>query len=469
MKHEFHCVAESPSGPALAELLADARARTLSLVGDLDPEQMIGPRLPTVNPPIWEIGHVAWFQEFWVLRHLRRKPPLLEKADAFYNSTEVIHDTRWDLALPGRAGTLDYMQEVLDRVIEGLIGETPTPEEIYFHLLVLFHEDMHGEAIFYTRQALGYPEPDLGARLSHLPDVASGARAGAPDVEVPGGEFALGASRKSPFVFDNEKWAHPVEIKPFQISRHAVTNRDFLLFVEDDGYRRREFWSAEGWKWLATGGAPVLDRSFARFWGGEKRLTRKNAAAEPGIRHPIYWRRESDGRWSQRIFDRWTSLRDEFPVIHVNWYEAEAYCKWAKRRLPTEAEWEMAAAWAPAGEKRHFPWGDGPPDRQKANLDGTALAPSPVGDHQAGDSALGLRQMIGNVWEWTASDFLPYPGFIPDPYKEYSEPWFGTHKTLRGGCWATRARLIRNTWRNFYTPDRRDVWAGFRTCAEAES
>jgi iron(II)-dependent oxidoreductase len=153
--------------------------------------------------------------------------------------------------------------------------------------------------------------------------------------------------------------------------------------------------------------------------------------------------------------------------MHVNWYEADAYCKWSRRRLPTEAEWEMAAAGEPhvKEKKRSFPWGEEPPTPKRANLDGHALSLVAAGALPDGDSAFGCRQMIGNVWEWTASDFQPYPGFAVDPYKEYSLPWFGTHKVLRGGCWITRARLIRNTWRNFYTPDRRDVWAGFRTCA----
>jgi gamma-glutamyl hercynylcysteine S-oxide synthase len=162
-------------------------------------------------------------------------------------------------------------------------------------------------------------------------------------------------------------------------------------------------------------------------------------------------------------------------VLHVGWYEAEAYCRWAGRRLPAEGEWEMAASAEPgearAGDmnspwrKRRYPWGDEPPTPRLANLDALSMGCVDVGARPAGDSWFGCRQMIGNVWEWTAGWFGPYPGFVTDPYKEYSEPWFGNHKVLRGGCWATRSRLIRNTWRNFYMPDRRDVWCGFRTCA----
>jgi iron(II)-dependent oxidoreductase len=154
-------------------------------------------------------------------------------------------------------------------------------------------------------------------------------------------------------------------------------------------------------------------------------------------------------------------------VIHINWHEAAAWCRWAGRRLPTEAEWEFAAATVPGmpDVKRRYPWGDAAPAVDTANLYGTTGRCVPVGTCAAGDSAWGLRQMIGNVWEWTADWFRPYPGFVRDPYAEYSEPWFGNHKVLRGGCHATSPGLIRNTWRNFYMPDRRDVFAGFRTCA----
>jgi iron(II)-dependent oxidoreductase len=173
------------------------------------------------------------------------------------------------------------------------------------------------------------------------------------------------------------------------------------------------------------------------------------------------------GAWLLRHFNEWVLLPPHNAVIHVNWYEAEAYCRWAKRRLPTEAEWEMAAATAPGNTalKRRYPWGNDQPSGKHANLDGFAAGSAAVNAFPEGDSAWGLRQMMGNVWEWTADWFLPYPGYVVDPYKEYSKPWFGNHKVLRGGCFATRARLLHNSWRNFYTPDRRDVFGGFRTCA----
>jgi iron(II)-dependent oxidoreductase len=456
------------SADQLIQALREAREKTLALVADLTDEQMIGPRLSIVNPPLWEIGHIAWTQELWTLRRLRRHEPILEGADTFYNSSEVIHDTRWDLKLPSREKTLEYMQIVLDRLTESLGPRGPGAEEIYFHLLVIFHEDMHDEAITYTRQTLGYPPPQL-AFLPAKSNIGGGPLTG--DIEIPGGTFMLGATPDLPFVFDNEKWAHPVEVKPFRIARAPVTNREFAAFVDDGGYRREEFWSEGGRQWLQSGGAPELDKSFATFFKRESR--RANAPdSPPRIDHPVYWQRGSSGRWLQRVFDRYVPVREHLPVIHVNWYEAEAYCNWAGRRLPTEAEWEMAASaeLAPdgrgiSGRKRRYPWGDEPPAPDRANLDWNAMGCLEVGALSAGDSAFGCRQMIGNVWEWTASDFRPYPGFVLDPYKDYSQPWFGTHRVLRGGCWTTRSRLIRNTWRNFYTPDRCDVWAGFRTCA----
>jgi gamma-glutamyl hercynylcysteine S-oxide synthase len=365
--------------------LADARARTLALVSDLP--DWLGPRLAIVNPILWEIGHVAWFCERWVHDEHR--------LDDLYDSARVAHDTRWDLPLPDRAATLAYMADVLARCEH---------REGYFHDLALFHEYMHAEALTYTRQTLGYPDPfeDKPIDAGPLPG----------DVEVPGCTYWLGAREHDGFVFDNEKWAHPVEVSTFRIARAPVTNADYAKFVD--------------------AGGPV----------------------------PVYWERV-DRAWHVRRYDRVVPLPPHQPIIHVSWDDAQAYCVWANRRLPTEAEWELAAS-TPA--KRRYPWGDDL--RDCANLDSRHGGPVDVAAYPDGDSAYGCRQMFGNVWEWTSTRFLPYPGFVVDPYKEYSEPWFHTpHMVLRGGCWATRAGLLRTTWRNFYAPHRSDVLAGFRTCA----
>lgn len=449
----------------MIEALKEARARTLELVSDLSEEQSMGPRLQIVNPLRWEIGHVAWFQEFWILRHLGSRQPILKHGDELYDSARVAHDTRWDLPLLNRDETFDYMGQVLERVIEQTsvgthsLSDAEGYDENYFLNLVLLHEQMHGEAITYTRQTLSYPPPAIDVAVNQAEDVAEVDRVRLTeqtstlmqtdiflpgDAEIPGGKFTLGSPSEQVFAFDNEQLAHQVEIAPFAISKTALTNAEFRDFVADAGYLRQELWTAAGWQWRTSVGAE----------------------------HPVYWRREGNSRWFRRDFDQWVALDERLPVIHVNWYEADAFCRWAGRRLPTEAEWELAASSEPTTEgegitthKRAFPWGNHPPTHGLANLDWRAMGCIPVDALAAGDSAFGCRQMIGNVWEWTASDFKPYPGFVAGPYKEYSQPWFEDHKVLRGGCWATRSRLIHNSYRNFYTPDRRDVWAGFRTCA----
>jgi iron(II)-dependent oxidoreductase len=427
----------------LLEALGEARGRTIALVADLNEEQMIGPRLAIVNPLRWEVGHVAWFQEFWLLRHLLGRSPTLANGDVLFDSAKVAHDTRWDLPLLSKADTIAYKQTILDRVCEEYSKPSGLPHDAaYFLSLALFHEDMHSEAITYTRQTLGYAPPKLGETNSTLNGSPQQSELSEKlgDAFIPGGTFLLGNANDQPFVFDNELRAHEVGVEPFSISRTAVTNGEFAAFVADRGYERREFWSDAGWKWREAHEA----------------------------KHPVYWITDN-GKWWRRNFDQLVPLEDSLPVLHVNWYEADAYCRWARRRLPTEAEWEMAASFEPhtglSSNKRKFPWGDEPPAPQRANLDWRAMGVVDVKSLSEGDSALGCRQMIGNVWEWTASDFLPFPDFVAGAYKEYSAPWFGDHKVLRGGCWTTRSRLINNTYRNFYKPDRRDVWAGFRTCA----
>jgi ergothioneine biosynthesis protein EgtB len=424
----------------LAAWVRDARQRTLEVVADLSDEQLFGPQLRIVNPLLWEIGHVTWFQEKWVLRHAGGEAPMRADGDALYDSAAIPHDTRWSLPLPSRSDTLGYMMAVRDRVLERIERGKLSGQERYFITLGVFHEDMHTEAFTYTRQTHGWRAPVFSG-LEPASSSETGPLRG--DVEILGGRFVLGAVREEPFVFDNEKWAHVVEVRPFAIARGAVTQAEFLEFVEAKGYSRREFWSVPGWGW------------------------RESVRAE----HPVYWKREATGRWLRRNFDQWVPLELCRPVLHVNWWEAEAYCHWAGRRLPRETEWEVAAAGVPldsgkelADVKRRFPWGDEPPRAEHANLGWGAMGTVDVSALPLGESAFGCRQMIGNVWEWTATDFGPYPGFEIDPYREYSEPWFGTHKVLRGGAWPTQPRLLRNTWRNFYTPDRRDVWAGFRTC-----
>ena len=422
----------------LAVQLRDVRMHTRRLTEDLSTEQLMGPMLPIVNPVLWEVGHVGWFHEYWTLRHAHGAAPLLEQADRLWNSSAVAHATRWDLDLPDRGGVFGYMSDVLARQVDRLGRGVDVPAR-YFYELAIRHEDMHVEALAYTRQTLRYPRPQsLGIPAS------PGAGAWPGDADVPGGRWRLGSTRADGFVFDNEKWAHEIDLAPFRIARAPVTNAEFAAFVDAGGYRHREFWSAAGWAW----------REGAR------------------VERPTYWLEKDGGTWTWRRYREVEQPAPHAPVMFVNWYEADAWCRWAKRRLPTEAEWEASALGEPvadgsrlADRKRRWPWGEAAPSLEDANLDFACDEPLDVAACPAGDSALGCRQMIGNVWEWTASDFVPFPGFAADPYEDYSQPWFNTRKVLRGGSFATSARIASPRYRNFFTPERSDVIAGFRTCA----
>jgi iron(II)-dependent oxidoreductase len=217
-----------------------------------------------------------------------------------------------------------------------------------------------------------------------------------------------------------------------------------LAFVMDRGYQRRELWDQAGWHW------------------------RERAEAA----HPIYWQRDGEGGFGVRSFDEVHDLAPHQPVIHVTWHEASAWCRWAGRRLPREYEWEVAALGLPSHDgtrleedKSRYPWGGTEPDVTRTNLDGRSTGCVDVAALAAGDSAFGCRQLLGNVWEWCGDAFVPYPGFTPDAYKEYSQTLFGHTKVLRGGAWMSRSRMITGLYRNFFGPERNDVFAGFRTCA----
>lgn len=421
----------------LIDSMEDTRQRTLTLIEGLDGEQLIGPMLPIVNPLRWEIGHTAYFYEYWILRQHLGLEPVFETVDSLYDSITIDHDDRWDLPLPTLEDTLAYMREVHDRIRRRVEQDGPDPKRDYLLEYAIYHEDMHTEAFTYTRQTLNYATPAIGA----VPDdLMQGRLSG--DAQIPGGTFMLGASENDGFVFDNEKWAHELEVKPFAIARAAVNNAEYAAFVDAGGYRNEGYWDEEGLAWLK----------------------------QSGLECPRYWRRTEDG-WEMRRFDQWESLPPDAAVIHVCWHEARAYCRWAGRRLPTELEWEVAAAGQLDAEgnlsdiKRRYPWGDTEPTPEVANLDGRALGTIAVGALPDSDSAFGCRQMIGNTWEWTEDIFGPFPGYTPDMYQDYSQPLFGHTRVLRGGAWTTRGRMIRNTWRTYYGPDRNDVFAGFRTCA----
>jgi ergothioneine biosynthesis protein EgtB len=382
----------------LAAALRDARDYTLGLFDCLAaagfgvPRDV--PRLAIVNPPLWELGHTAWFAEWFVLRAADSSHPaaahghsLLARGDDWFDSNTVPHAARWTLDLPGAGALKTYCREVLDRVLDRLAREDSGDAALYPYRLALAHEDMHGEAFLYTLQTLGVPAPVPLPQASMLHPAGG-------EIAFGGGALRLGGEQGAGFVFDNEREAHDCRVAPFAIDAAPVTNAQYLDFVEDGGYQYPQFWSQAGRAWLM----------------------------EQGRVAPRYWQREG-ARWMARRFGSLVTPAPHEPVRHVSLYEAQAYCMWAGRRLPLESEWEFAATARQPG----FGW--------------------------------------GQVWEWTASPFAPYPGFAPDRYREYSAPWFHTHQVLRGASFATPARLRSPHFRNFYLPQRDDMFVGFRTCA----
>ncbi|MCU0937779.1 MAG: SUMF1/EgtB/PvdO family nonheme iron enzyme [Burkholderiaceae bacterium] len=387
----------------LHEALLDAHRTTLALIDDLDDAQWQVPQLPIVNLPRWEFGHIGWFMELWCLRRGdRSRPSLLADADRWYDSSAVAHATRWQLDLPSRAATRAYVDAVLERTLAQLFTEEASGAALYPYRLALAHEDMHGEAFVLLRQILAYPppvRPDLTTaprRSNAMARIARGDEASASDVRVDGGRFMQGVPAGRGFRFDNEGEPFELEVAPFAIATQRVSNGQFAAFIDDGGYQDARWWDAAGRAW-------------------------RDAAQAS---HPGAWR-AGDGGWEERRFDHWQPLDPAAPVRHVNAFEAEAWCRWAGRRLPTESEWEFAA----------------------------------VHGHIAPFAAA-----TDAVWEWTSTPFAPYPGFVPGPYRDYSQPWFDTHRVLRGASVATPSRLRHARFRNFYTPERRDMLAGFRTC-----
>jgi len=368
----------------LAVALQDSRRRTLALMDAWSvglPDLRV-PRDPALNLPLWEWGHVGWFQTWWVGRNRQRErglacdpdherlPAVLPQADALYNSSTVAHSARWDLELPGLKAVKDELERGLEETLFALVRAGEHGEDLYFWQLVLVHEDMHSEAALYMAQALGLQMPAAWAERPASRPLPAARRT----LVVPAQQLCIGHQGPCNFAFDNELHAHEVSLPAFEIDDRAVSWHDYLAFVGDTGYA----------------------------W-------------------PRHLRREQ-GRWLFRRFGRWEALDLEEPACYLSAHDAQAWCDWAGRALPTEAQWECAARTQPS-----FHWAD--------------------------------------VWEWTASRFEPYPGFAPHPYRDYSQPWFGTHRVLRGASRFTDERLVSPSYRNYFLPERRDIPAGFRTVA----
>jgi iron(II)-dependent oxidoreductase len=381
----------------LAQELQDARDYTLGLFDSFaaagyDAPARV-PQMAIINPPLWELGHIAWFAEWFILREAESSRPgsarrgsLLTMGDDWFDSNTVSHGMRWRLDLPSNGALKTYCHEVLDRVLDKLSRVEHDDAALYPFRLALAHEDMHGEAYAYTLQTLAVPLP---SRLAGLP--SPGWSQG--DIRFPGGTFQLGSETGRGFIFDNEKSAHPCHVDAFVMNSTLISNAQFSDFVEDGGYLNPRYWSPAGQAW---------------------RMQQKRTA-------PRDWRREGK-IWRAMRFGTLTALAPSQPVRHLSLYEAQAYCAWAGRRLPSEAEWEFAA----------------------------------LSGHPA--------MRWGDLWEWTCTPFEPYPDFAADRYLEYTAPWFGTHQVLRGASFVTRPRMRSPKYRNFYSPERDDMFVGFRTC-----
>jgi iron(II)-dependent oxidoreductase len=424
----------------IAGRLREARERTLRLVTPLSDDDLRRQHDPLMSPILWDLGHIAHFEELWLTRNLEGPIEFVEMP-GLYNPFEHPRATRGTLPLPGMAECREILEEIRARVLARLEAvvfdpDHPLLRDGFVYAMVLQHEYQHNETILQTLQ-LKHGEPYTPpVRMGHGMPFPVAADEPGGMVRFPGGRGFIGTDDRA-VGYDNERPAHPVDVAPFWIDRHPVTNGQFLEFIAAGGYRTASHWSEAGWRWRVETDAIA----------------------------PKYWE-ERDGVWYGRTMDQVGPVDPSHPVCHVSWYEAEAFARWAGKRLPTEIEWEAAASWDPAtGSARPYPWGEARPDRALANLDQLGFGMAPIGSYPGNVSPIGCSGMIGDVWEWTASDFGPWPGFHSFPYREYSEVFFGSeYKVLRGGSWATRPGAIRNTFRNWDFPVRRQIFSGFR-CA----
>ncbi len=425
----------------ISEAYQAVRRQTMEIVAPLEVEDYVVQTAPFMSPPRWHLGHTTWFFEMLLKDHLPGYRIHNEDYLYYFNSyydrfgKRISKDLRGTRSRPTVRETVAYrvlVDEAMQQLFD-LPGSAQSAERLpYLIRLGIEHEMQHQELLVYDIKHLLC---DLYRMTPGIPPPPHGSVNGM--AEIPGGLLTIGHQGVD-FAFDNEKPAHRIYLEAFAIDRAPITNGEYLEFMRDGGYVDYRWWFSEGWALVQN-----------EHWQA-----------------PLYWETE-DGRWVIRGYpgvDRVENLADE-PVSHVSFYEASAYAKWAGKRLPTEAEWERAARHDPASEEpRAFPWGNAPVVADRANmLEDRRWSPAPVGSYPDGRSPHGCGQMIGDVWEWTSSDYVPYPGFVAD-FDEYNDKWMIGQKVLRGGSYATPRSHIRSTYRNFFHPHERWMVSGFR-CA----
>ncbi|MFQ5529785.1 MAG: ergothioneine biosynthesis protein EgtB [Gemmatimonadota bacterium] len=448
-----------PDRQQIAAALTSVRERTLELISGLSDEALSRQHDPLMSPIVWDLGHIGAFEELWLVRRLGAVSSEAE-LDEVYDAFRTPRSDRGGLPLAGGQLLLDRLQEVRCealRLLQTVEFDSATPllRDGFAYEMVREHEAQHQETMLQTITMMTMEEY---APVSRCGGPSGNEARGGEMIRVPAGPFLMGAPPAG-FAYDNERPRHTATVGEFDIGRYPVTNGEYVEFIASGGYEDHRLWSEAGWQWKEEAALstpmywePVGDR------GSASAATAARIARDAGV-----------AGWQRRTALGVDPVDSSAPVIHVCCHEAEAYARFASGRLPTETEWEKAAAWDPGCEEpRTYPWGEDPDTTHRANLDQFAFGPRPIGAYPDGRSAVGCEHMLGDAWEWTASEFDGYSGFQAFPYREYSEVFFGSdHRVLRGSSWATRPEVSRNSFRNWDYPIRRQIFAGFRLARDA--
>jgi gamma-glutamyl hercynylcysteine S-oxide synthase len=416
------------------EAFGEARERTLAVVASVSDENLERVHSTLMSPLVWDLGHIAAFEDLWLVHRYGEQPLLRDDLLDVYDAFETPRANRGDLPLLGPDAARDYLQQVRARTLEVIDQRGVGDGRI--HEMVLRHEHQHNETMLQTLQLACLRDYEPAAR-QHAPSASRPAPGGLELIEIPAGRCTIGAPPDG-FAYDNERPRHRSDIRGYLIGKAPITNATYLTFVEGGGYERREWWSDEGWSWKE----------------------------QYDITRPQGWTADLSAEWRLGSLE---PLDPDRPVVHLSWFEADAFTRAHGVRLPTEFEWEKAATWdQQQGRARSYPWGEeSPVPGLHANVDQRGRGTVPVGALAAGQSPYGCLGMIGDVWEWTSSELEAYPGFVAHPYKEYSEVFYGHgYKVLRGGSWATRARMATPTFRNWDYPQRRQIFSGLRIASD---